>query len=55
MDFTWKLKVFDRMPCRQNTAIKNLFEIHSQDEIQSDLNRADLSLTLSLVNLTKWF
>lgn len=33
VDFTCKQKVCDRMPCGQNTAIKNLFEIHSQDGI----------------------
>lgn len=33
------------MPCGQNTAIKNLFEIHYQDEIQFDLNSAALRLT----------
>lgn len=33
------------MPCGQNTAIKNLFEIHSQDGIQFDLNSAALGLT----------
>lgn len=33
------------MPCRQNSAIKNLFEIHSQDGIQFALNSSALCLT----------
>lgn len=45
VDFTWKQKVCYKMPCGQNTAIKNLFEIHSQDRIQFDLNSAALGLT----------
>lgn len=45
VDFTFILKACDRMPCGQNTAIKNLFGIHSQDRIQFDLNSVALSLT----------
>lgn len=43
--FTFVQQACDIMPCRQNTAIKNLFEIHSQDGIQFDLNSAALGLT----------
>lgn len=45
VDFTWKQRVCDRMPCGQNTVIKNLFEVHSQAGIQFDLNSAALGLT----------
>lgn len=41
------------MPCGQNTAIKNLFEVHSLAGIQFDLNIPALDLTS--LYLTKWF
>lgn len=44
VDFIWKQRVCDRMPCGQNTAIKNLFEVHFQARIQFDLNDAALGL-----------
>lgn len=44
VDFIWKQRVCDRMPCGQNTAIKNLFEVHFQAGIQFDLNDAALGL-----------
>lgn len=53
VDFTWEQSVCDRMPCGQNTAIKNLFEVHSLAGIQFDLNIPALDLTS--LYLTKWF